>query len=329
MSGFALDVDGQLREAVPVEKARAEQVFEDITRRRVDPGLLQTTSGNNYELRIYPLPPGKTRIVVLKIVEPAAARLVLPLGYARRVDRLDVALHFASAATRPIISSDSALGLSFERDPRGGFAAHVSQADVALPRDPLQIQSAPRADIQLATEARDGETFFALDLPVAGATAPRPLPRHVQIVWDASGSGANRQIDRELALLDAYFKRASDDRRHARARGRRRWPRRCRSPCAAATGRHCAARSRATVYDGASNLGAVRHDGVSGEAIWFSDGLANYGAPWRLAFPVPVYAIRQRREQRPGRASRTRRRERRPQHRPSSRCRASRPRRRS
>ncbi|HZW72749.1 MAG TPA: DUF2135 domain-containing protein, partial [Caldimonas sp.] len=47
----------------------------------------------------------------------------------------------------------------------------------------------------------------------------------------------------------------------------------------------------ATVYDGASNLGAVRHDGVSEEALWFTDGLANYGAPWRLAFPVPVYAI--------------------------------------
>ena len=45
VSGFALDVDGRLRDAVPVEKARAEQVFEDITRRRVDPGLLQTTLG--------------------------------------------------------------------------------------------------------------------------------------------------------------------------------------------------------------------------------------------------------------------------------------------
>jgi len=74
VSGFALDVDGQLRDAVPVEKARGEQVFEDITRRRVDPGLLQTTIGNNYELRIYPLLPGKTRTVMLKLVEPAAAR---------------------------------------------------------------------------------------------------------------------------------------------------------------------------------------------------------------------------------------------------------------
>ena len=46
-----------------------------------------------------------------------------------------------------------------------------------------------------------------------------------------------------------------------------------------------------TTYDGASHLGAVRYDGQSEEALWFSDGLATYGAPWRLAFPVPVFAI--------------------------------------
>jgi hypothetical protein len=60
----------------------------------------------------------------------------------------------------------------------------------------------------------------------------------------------------------------------------------------------------ATIYDGASNLGAVRHDGVSAEALWFSDGLATYGAPWRLAFPVPVFAISSAREQRPRRPCR-------------------------
>ena len=32
VSGFALDIDGELRDAVPVEKARAQQVFEDIVR---------------------------------------------------------------------------------------------------------------------------------------------------------------------------------------------------------------------------------------------------------------------------------------------------------
>ena len=101
VSGFALDIDGQMRDAVPVEKARAEQVFEDITRRRIDPGLLQTTLGNNYELRVYPLSPGKSRTVVLTLVEAAPARLVLPLAYAASVPRFDLSLRYAGAQLQP------------------------------------------------------------------------------------------------------------------------------------------------------------------------------------------------------------------------------------
>src|SRR5262245_49728309 len=45
--GFAMDVDGKLRDAVPVDKARGRAVFEEITRGSVDPGLLEATQGNN------------------------------------------------------------------------------------------------------------------------------------------------------------------------------------------------------------------------------------------------------------------------------------------
>ena len=292
VSGFALDVDGQLRDAVPVEKARAEQVFEDITRRRVDPGLLQTTLGNNYELRIYPLSPGKTRTVVLHLVEAAPARLLLPLGYAKSVSRLEVSVRYASATLRPEIESGNALGLKFERDAGGGFSAHTSLADAALPREALRIR-APGASgnaAEVTTEERNGETYFALTLPVAERSAPRPVPHSVQIVWDASGSGATRQFDREFSLLDAYFKRAGNTEvTLVRVADIAFAPERF----SVRQGDWSALRKtlQATVYDGASNLGAVRHDAASAEAIWFSDGLANYGAPWRLSFPVPVYAV--------------------------------------
>lgn len=292
VSGFALDVDGQLRDAVPVEKARAEQVFEDITRRRVDPGLLQTTLGNNYELRIYPLNPGRTRTVVLHLVEAAPARLLLPLGYAKSVSRLEVSVRYASATLRPEIESGNALGLKFERDANGGFSARTSLADAALPREALRIRAAGAGGnaAEVTTEERNGETYFALTLPVAERSAPRPLPHSVQIVWDASGSGAARQLDREFALLDAYFKRVgSTEVTLVRVADVAFAPERF----SVRQGDWSALRNalQATVYDGASNLGAVRHDGVSAESIWFSDGLANYGTPWRLSFPVPVYAV--------------------------------------
>ncbi len=292
VSGFALDVDGQLRDAVPVEKARAEQVFEDITRRRVDPGLLQTTLGNNYELRIYPLNPGKTRTVVLHLVEAAPARLLLPLGYARSVARLDVSVRYASAMLRPEIDNGNTLGLRFERDPSGGFSARTSLADAALPSDALRVHVPGTSGnaAEVTTEERNGESYFALTLPVADRSAPRPVPHSVQIVWDASGSGVARQFDREFALLDAYFRRAGNTEVTLVRVADVAFP---AERFSVRQGDWSALRKalQATVYDGASNLGAVRHDGVSAEAIWFSDGLANYGAPWRLFFPVPVYAV--------------------------------------
>jgi len=289
--GFALDVDGRLRAAVPVEKARAQQVFEDIARRRVDPGLLQTTIGNNYELRVYPLLPGKTRTVELRIVEPAASRLQVPLGYADRVDALALSLRVPGAGVAPELVGASPLGLRFERDANGGFVARTTRHDTALPKEPIALRLPPLGQAPaIATEERDGQSYFTLELPVAPRSAPRPLPHRVQIVWDASGSGARRQLERELALLDAYFAAVRDTSVSlVRVADVAAAPMRFE-----VRGGDWASLRKAletTIYDGASNLGSVSHDGVSAEALWFSDGLANYGAPWRLAFPVPVFAI--------------------------------------
>ncbi|HEY2190512.1 MAG TPA: VIT domain-containing protein [Caldimonas sp.] len=289
VSGFALDVDGRLRAAVPVEKARAQQVFEDIARRRIDPGLLETTIGNNYELRIYPLLPGKTRTVELRIVEPAAGRLQIPLAYAERVESLALSLRVPGAVNTPELIAPAALGLRFARQPGGGFRALAVAGNVALPKDPITLRM-PASGNAAAVESRDGQVYFTLEVPVPERSAPRPLPRSVQIVWDASGSGGARRIDRELALLDAYFAAVRETTvRLVLVADVAQPP--LRFDVRGGDWRALRRVLESTVYDGASNLGAVRHDGVSQEVLWFSDGLANYGAPWRLAFAVPVYTI--------------------------------------
>jgi len=53
---FALDVNGTMREGVVVEKEKATQVFEAVTRRNVDPGIVEITKGNNFKARVYPIP---------------------------------------------------------------------------------------------------------------------------------------------------------------------------------------------------------------------------------------------------------------------------------
>ena len=67
---FSLDIDGVMRAAVPVEKVKGRQVFEDIERKSADPALLEKTQGNNFKLRVYPINSMGTRTVELTYIEP-------------------------------------------------------------------------------------------------------------------------------------------------------------------------------------------------------------------------------------------------------------------
>ena len=295
VSGFALDVDGQLRDAVPVEKARAQQVFEDIARRRVDPGLLQTTIGNNYELRIYPLLPGKTRTVVLRIVEPArgpapgAARLRRSRRRARRCR-----CAFRAPRPRPSWPARSALGLRFERDAERRLRRpHDARTTRRCRRSRSRCACRRAAQAPaIATEERDGA-----ELLHARAAGGASAARRGRCRIACRSSGTPRARARTASSTASWPCSTPTSRRAARHRASA-WsasptspPRRCASSVRGGDWSALRKALEATVYDGASNLGAVRHDGVSAEALWFSDGLANYGAPWRLAFPVPVFAI--------------------------------------
>ncbi|WP_272913759.1 VIT domain-containing protein, partial [Noviluteimonas dokdonensis] len=90
ISGFALDIGGEMREAVPVPKDKGRQVFESIERRGVDPGLLEQTAGNNFRVRVYPIPANGTRRVRLVIDETVERRQSNSAAYAARRDNGDV-----------------------------------------------------------------------------------------------------------------------------------------------------------------------------------------------------------------------------------------------
>src|SRR6187402_1587132 len=65
VSRYALDINGKMREAVPVDRGKGTAVFESVERRRVDPGLLEKLAGNSFRTRIYPINPHNTRTVII------------------------------------------------------------------------------------------------------------------------------------------------------------------------------------------------------------------------------------------------------------------------
>ena len=78
VTGYALDINGKMREGVVVEKEKARVAFEDKVRQNIDPGLVEMTLGNNFKTRVYPLPAKGSRKIQITYEEIISDKYILP-----------------------------------------------------------------------------------------------------------------------------------------------------------------------------------------------------------------------------------------------------------
>jgi len=294
ITAFALDMNGKMRQAVPVEKAKGRQVFEAIERRGVDPGLLENTQGNNFRLRIYPIAAKGVRTVELRYSEALKRQdanwlYTLPMGFGSNLKDFELSLKANGINRAPKITG-SFRELEFKRHAKQ-FEAIVTKNNFS-PDGTLTLQIPASDKPQTYTQSFDGQTYFLADIPVSAATRDRPLANIVGLLWDSSGSGANRNHDLEFRLLDRYFgKVGNTEVRLTRLRDRAEATETYRIK----NGDWSALKMNLenTVYDGASALSEWKTQNDVGEYLLFSDGLSNYGnAPFpKLADSQRLYAI--------------------------------------
>ncbi len=283
IDGFALDIDGELREAVPIEKARGKQVFEEVIRRRVDPALLEKTTGENFRLRVYPLPARGTRRVVIHYSERLDSRqgqyryrLALAPAAAMAEFSLEVLVAAPAAAPTGVVPGGTAITLEksgtwYRGEIRRKDFATRGWVEIAIPDG--GAESAGLAASVLSW--RDGN-YLQIDAPIRVQRSARKIPARVGIVWDSSMSGRLRDHEAEFALLDAYFKAL---RNGAASLVRLRDVAEPAQEFTIRNGDWSGLRQalQETVYDGASDLEGWKPDAGIREVLLFSDGLGNYG----------------------------------------------------
>ena len=315
VTGFALDIFGELRPAVPVDKAKGQQVFEDVSRARIDPALLEKTQGNNYKLRVYPLPAHGTRRVVLEFDEMLSGDSLggaykhvysntyrLPLQFAETVEQLDVAVHNAVTPSRhSAMAVRARLGAErikvayaslspSDKKPSSGSMVSFSRKNYTG-KGILSIDFPNIETSLMATETRADQTYFYAEVtPPVSKFAPRNAPKKLGLVWDSSGSGAARDHGREFALLDAYFKVLGNVTVElVIARDRAEAP----QSFAVANGDWHPLRAvlESVPYDGATHAAALSSPKSADITLLFSDGLSNYGTDDFVAGDAPLYAV--------------------------------------
>ncbi|MGH8499191.1 MAG: VIT domain-containing protein, partial [Methylococcales bacterium] len=286
--------NGKMRQAVPVEKAKGRQVFEEIERRGVDPGLLENTQGNNFKLRIYPIAAKGVRTVELRYSEPLKRQdknwlYTLPMAFGSKLKDFELSLKINGINKAPrLIGSFNEL--EFKRNSKR-FEALITKNNFS-PAGTLTLQIPATDRPQTYTQMFDGQTYFIAEIPVIGINQERPLATVLGLLWDSSGSGENRNHDLEFSLLDRYFKKAGTvEVRLTRLRDRAEATETYRIKNGDWTVLKMNLEN--TVYDGASALSEWKVQNDIREYLLFSDGLSNYGnAPFpELAHSQRLYTI--------------------------------------
>lgn len=217
ISGYGLDVAGEIAEASAVGRDEARVAFEAEVRAGVDPGLVEWVKGNVFRTRVYPIPAKGKRTVRVELTSDLASAATpsyrLPLAFPK-VERASFLLEATGVGESPRIEGGLIPGLAFAGR-AGHYAAEAAIAGfeaagelvIVFPALPERIAVVERY-MELP---RPIHHVYLSDVPQAppAEAAARPI-KSLGILWDASWSRGRTDRVRERDLVASLVARLGD-----------------------------------------------------------------------------------------------------------------------
>lgn len=294
VSGYALDINGKLRNAVPVEKEKAKEVFETIEKRNVDPGILEKVEGNNFRTRIYPINAngGERTVQITYHYELKKVgnsfQYFLPLNYSDSIPDFNIKTSVFQNAVSPLLEERPDGSFNFIKN--GNVWVAETHKTNYKPSQNLKINLSQNDSNQsvLLQKASDNSSYFLADLGVEAKEREKKLTNRLAIVWDNSLSGSKRDHKKEFELLNEYFKtnksltinvyfinNTFDEGKKFRI-SRGDWT-------------ELKTYLSQVTYDGGTDFGQLKPL-KEDEVLFFTDGLSSFG-DLNLVWKTPVYTI--------------------------------------
>jgi tetratricopeptide (TPR) repeat protein len=313
ISGYALDIEGNMIDGVAVEKHKGRQVFEKIVRQGIDPGLIEWTKGNNFKTRVFPIPANGSRTIRVRYVTEligaadGAMSYRLPLNFKSPIADFSLRVEVVKPVAAPKVTKGELTNFSFERW-QDSFVAQTKLKDAELNEDLIVALPSVEKQNVVVEKAPDGTIYFAIhDNPAVPERKFAPqMPKHVVVYWDASGSRGAVNHEREIKVLgDCLNRFLPNDKkstgftvdlvliRNAAAPAQRfRW---ANLNWRKDPGREALLERLRTVdYDGGTQLAALTPDPdalTPDFYMLFSDGISNFGKENPEGLNAPMYVF--------------------------------------
>lgn len=291
---YALDINGKLREGVIIEKVKARQAFEAVTRQNIDPGIVNLTKGNFFRTRVYPVPGRGHKRMVLAISETLTGDrenlyFSLPMAFKGTIGEFNLEVKVIKSKSDDASILGEFQNVQFDNLEEAFIMSLKRKSYVSS--EPLRF-TIPRfggKDQQLFTYNFEGDTYFYLNVrPPELSKTRRAQPQKVQIFWDRSTSGSQRNVKKELDFLKQYLSTLSKVRHLSLITfGIAQDPVKNFGTDVNALLTHITGLN----YDGATRLDQLNFDNGSDEVLLFSDGINTIGTEDLETFSSPVFTV--------------------------------------
>jgi Ca-activated chloride channel family protein len=208
VTGYSLDIDGQMIPAVATPKEQARDALETLELRGIDPGIAEFTQNNQFQTEIYPIGKDRPRRISINFQERLSSA-GKTLSYSLPLDKLGSFKHFSLnievSGKSPIqFESDSSINnktISRYLSNRGN-QFYRFRADSYSAKQPLEFQLIPT---ELTTQVNliDGNQLF-FRAPLKATLTPF-TPEKLLVLWDNSFSMKASQ-EAYVNLLSAIAK---------------------------------------------------------------------------------------------------------------------------
>lgn len=293
ISGYALDINGSLRDAVPVPKERAKEVFESIEKRNIDPGIIEKVDGNNFRTRIYPITARGTRFIKITYnqeLKNSATDYQYFLSFANAVNipKFNLKVLVNESLATPKITQNPDGSFAFQKQ-GNQWVAEINKANFT-PNENLKITIPKVNESNVLLQKTSGDKFyFAASVSTDFPVKEKSKSHKIAIIWDNSFSGSKRNRQKEFDFLNAYFLENKDvlvsfvllnnileKTEEFTVSG----------------GNWSALKNRIVdlKYDGGTDFGALKEISGIEEYLLFSDGISNFG-DLTFKFKKPVNSI--------------------------------------
>ncbi|WP_326983695.1 VIT domain-containing protein [Chryseobacterium sp. MYb264] len=294
VSGYALDINGKMRKAVPVPKERAKEVFESVEKRNIDPGIIEKIQGNNFRTRIYPLPVKGSRTIEITYHQElknlkSEYQYFLSFANATKIPKFELKVLINDNTSVPKIIENPDGSFSFQKS-GNQWVAEISK-DNFSPNENLKIDIPKNKATSnvLFQKASDGKAYFAANIPSDFPVADKPNSQKIAIIWDNSFSGSKRNINKEIEFLNAYF---ADNKNVSVTLVALNNTLEKSEDFTISEGDWSALKNKivSLKYDGGTDFGVLKDLNNVEEYLLFSDGISNFG-DLKTKFKKPVNSV--------------------------------------